>query len=136
MLLPTRKLRRTALIESAQAYLFQRLPDTLAYQLSREILSSQTESDILEDTQMGEEGVVLKDVTKGTVLGRYDDTPLAVKIRDAVESNIPPFWMELSRKEPQNCALACAALTEQNSRSAHFGRKTEFQMEGIEMSVK
>ena len=129
-------LRGATLVVARQAYLFQGLADALAYDLARQVLCTQSEGDILEDVQVGKEGIILEDIAKGPFLRRDADMPFAVKIGDTVKRDVAALRMEQTGQEAQYGAFARAALSQQDGDLANGGGETEFKMKGIEMGVE
>src|SRR5438309_3249094 len=85
---------------------------------------------------MGEKGTILKDVAKGSLLGRHDDSAFAIKIGNAFKRDMPTLWIQQTCQQPQYRTFARATLAQQDRCFSLLSRKTQFQMKCIKPRIQ
>jgi hypothetical protein len=136
LLLSPRKLCCASLVKPRQVRLFKSLAHPLAYHVPGQVLRAQPEGDVLKNIQMGEEHIILEDITKGTFLRWDSDMAVAIKIGDTFERDMPMFRVKQTCQQSQHSAFARATFAQQHSRFAHFGSKAKVEVEGVEMCIE
>src|SRR5690349_11276719 len=100
------------------------------------MLGSQTKGNILKDSKVWKEHIILEHITERSLLWWHRNVPFAIKVDHIVERDMPSLRMEKSRQQTQNSTFARATLTKQNGCLTNRGREVQREVKGVQMSVK
>src|SRR5947209_8334122 len=117
-------------------YLFKHLSHLLPDLPTREMLRTQSKGNILEDSEMRKERIILKHIPKRTFLGRKRYPLCTIKIDHPIKRDIPCLRMKQPGDMTEHHAFPCAALSQQDRCLACICRDTKVKMKLLQEGVQ